>query len=192
MQRNNIKFVKGHIDYCFTYVCMPDNRSLCETQTCLTSTTAIERKGASVRFPPVLSFSCHISSEYEIHRRQGEVLNSSRSPTALILPHIAVFAFSCFPFSGPGYPELYKNISKGVFRLPDWLSPAATSLVRGMLITDPTRRFNLRQVRNISRKIEPPRKGLAVLQSTKGTVEVPSNCQFPPRHCSPRLPTSHS
>ncbi|CAB1099993.1 unnamed protein product [Ectocarpus sp. CCAP 1310/34] len=52
----------------------------------------------------------------------------------------------CFPFSGPRYPELYKNISKGVFRLPDWLSPAAISLVRGMLVTDPSRRLTLRQV----------------------------------------------
>ncbi|CAM9548995.1 unnamed protein product, partial [Scytosiphon promiscuus] len=52
----------------------------------------------------------------------------------------------CFPFSGPRYPELYKNISKGVFRLPDWLSPTAISLLRGMLVTDPTRRLTLRQV----------------------------------------------
>ncbi|CAM9176610.1 unnamed protein product, partial [Hapterophycus canaliculatus] len=52
----------------------------------------------------------------------------------------------CFPFSGPRYPELYKNISKGVFRLPDWLSPTAISLIRGMLATEPTRRFTLRQV----------------------------------------------
>eukprot|EP00903_Cladosiphon_okamuranus_P012027 g11292.t1 len=52
----------------------------------------------------------------------------------------------CFPFSGPRYPELYKNIAKGVFRLPDWLSPTASSLVRGMLVTNPTQRFTLRQV----------------------------------------------
>lgn len=56
----------------------------------------------------------------------------------------------CFPFSGPGYPELYKSILKGAFRLPDWLSPAANSLVRGMLVTDPTCRFTFRQVRQLS------------------------------------------
>ncbi|CAN0411434.1 unnamed protein product, partial [Laminaria digitata] len=54
----------------------------------------------------------------------------------------------CFPFSGPSYPELYKSIAKGVYRLPDWLSPSAASLIKGMLITDPARRFTLRQVGN--------------------------------------------
>jgi serine/threonine protein kinase len=53
----------------------------------------------------------------------------------------------CFPFSGPSYPDLYKNITKGFYRVPEWLGSTATDLIAGMLTVEPLRRVTLAQVR---------------------------------------------
>ncbi|CAM9290824.1 unnamed protein product, partial [Discosporangium mesarthrocarpum] len=61
---------------------------------------------------------------------------------------IVLYAMLCgrFPFSGPSYPELYKNISRGVFRCPESLSTTSMELVKSILVTSPTKRCSLRQV----------------------------------------------
>ena len=52
----------------------------------------------------------------------------------------------CFPFSAPTYPDLYKVIAKGVYRVPEWVGSAASELIAGMLALDPLRRLTLQQV----------------------------------------------
>ena len=53
----------------------------------------------------------------------------------------------CFPFTARSYPELYKKIVRGQFRLPDFLSHSARDLLRSLLVIDPHRRFTLQQAR---------------------------------------------
>jgi len=56
----------------------------------------------------------------------------------------------CFPFAARSYPELYKRIMRGAFRLPDTLSHGAKDLLRNMLCVDPARRYTIQPVRNHS------------------------------------------
>ncbi|KAG5190757.1 kinase-like domain-containing protein [Tribonema minus] len=51
----------------------------------------------------------------------------------------------CFPFSGATYPDLYKHISRGAYRIPEWLGGGASDLISCMLVLDPVRRATLSQ-----------------------------------------------
>lgn len=115
-------------------------------------------------FEPYLPCSCsflkkgrraftHTQRELERWREKSSPSNRYfRSPPRTSSPSSSVHAYPyhidrCFPFTGPSYPELYKNISKGVFRVPESFSTSPLTLVRGMLVTDPTQRLTLRKVR---------------------------------------------
>lgn len=52
----------------------------------------------------------------------------------------------CFPFSAPSYPELYKKIVKGRYRMPDSFPQSLKELLSRMLCTDPRRRYTISQV----------------------------------------------
>jgi serine/threonine protein kinase len=45
----------------------------------------------------------------------------------------------CFPFTARNYPDLYKKIIRGQYRIPDTLSRGARDLIRSMLCTDASR-----------------------------------------------------
>jgi serine/threonine protein kinase len=52
----------------------------------------------------------------------------------------------CFPFTAKNYPDLYKKIIRGHYRMPESLSHSVRDLLRNMLVTDPLRRYTLAQV----------------------------------------------
>ena len=54
----------------------------------------------------------------------------------------------CFPFSAKSYPELYKKIMRGQFRIPDTLSQGVKDLIRNLLVLDPRKRFTVQQAKN--------------------------------------------
>ena len=45
----------------------------------------------------------------------------------------------CFPFTARNYPDLYKKIIRGHYRIPDTLSRGARDLIRSMLCVDASR-----------------------------------------------------
>ena len=53
----------------------------------------------------------------------------------------------CFPFSAKTYPDLYKKIIRGYFRLPETMSHSVRDLLRNLLLPDPNRRFAIGQVK---------------------------------------------
>merc|ERR1711998_382304 len=53
----------------------------------------------------------------------------------------------CFPFSAKTYPDLYKKIIRGYFRLPETLSHSVRDLLRNLLLPDPNRRFTTAQAK---------------------------------------------
>mmetsp|Transcript_23018 Transcript_23018/g.47709 ORF Transcript_23018/g.47709 Transcript_23018/m.47709 type:complete len:553 (+) Transcript_23018:337-1995(+) len=54
----------------------------------------------------------------------------------------------CFPFSAKSYPELYKKIMRGQFRIPDTLSQGVKDLIRNLLVLDPRKRYTVHQARS--------------------------------------------
>jgi len=46
----------------------------------------------------------------------------------------------CFPFSAKTYPELYKKIMRGQFKIPDALSHSLKDLITSLLVLDPKKR----------------------------------------------------
>lgn len=53
-----------------------------------------------------------------------------------------------FPFCAKTYPELYKKIAKGVFQIPEDLSPEARDLIQNILVVDVEKRFTLRKIKD--------------------------------------------
>ncbi|GMH53194.1 hypothetical protein TrST_g1702 [Triparma strigata] len=54
----------------------------------------------------------------------------------------------CFPFSAKSYPDLYKKIMKGSFRVPDSLSHSLKDLIHNLLQMDPRKRYTVGQAKN--------------------------------------------
>ena len=52
-----------------------------------------------------------------------------------------------FPFQGTTRDDLSRNIMRGVFALPQHLSPPPDELLKRMLVTDAARRYNIENVR---------------------------------------------
>lgn len=61
---------------------------------------------------------------------------------------VIMFALICgfLPFEDPDTSKLYKKILSGEFKIPSFVSKAATSLLHKILNTDPEKRFKLSQV----------------------------------------------
>jgi serine/threonine-protein kinase 11 len=52
-----------------------------------------------------------------------------------------------FPFETPNIISLFTNIAKGKFKIPDWVSPELTELLKSILQVDPDNRFSLLQIK---------------------------------------------
>lgn len=65
---------------------------------------------------------------------------------------IILYAMLCgyLPFEDKNNEILYKKITEGKFTIPTHISEPAVDLLRRILNTDPTRRFNISQIRNHS------------------------------------------
>ena len=50
------------------------------------------------------------------------------------------------PFDSESLPELFRNISNGIYALPTFLSPAAASLIQRMLIVNPLGRISIQEI----------------------------------------------
>ena len=63
---------------------------------------------------------------------------------------VILFAMVCghLPFEDQNTAVLYKKILSGEVNYPAFLSPRLLSLLKGMLTTDPNKRFNLEKVKN--------------------------------------------
>lgn len=61
---------------------------------------------------------------------------------------VVLFAMLCgyLPFDDDDLQKLYKKIISGVFTIPDFVSPSAADLLRKILVVDPQKRLNLRQI----------------------------------------------
>lgn len=53
----------------------------------------------------------------------------------------------CFPFTASNYPNLYKRIIRGQFRVPEYLTHTVRDLLRCMVCVDPAKRYTMQQVR---------------------------------------------
>ena len=62
---------------------------------------------------------------------------------------IILYAMLCgyLPFEDSNTAKLYKKILKGVFEIPDNISENAKSLIKGILTTEPTRRFTINKIK---------------------------------------------
>lgn len=62
---------------------------------------------------------------------------------------IILFALVCgyLPFDDPNTTKLYQKIIHGKFHLPDFLSKECKSLIKGILNTDPAKRFKIEDIR---------------------------------------------
>lgn len=58
---------------------------------------------------------------------------------------VCLFAMLCgyLPFEDADTPTLYKKIMDGDYAIPDFVSPDAAVLMRGLLTTDPSKRFDV-------------------------------------------------
>lgn len=54
----------------------------------------------------------------------------------------------CFPFTAKTYPELYKKIVRGQYRMPDHLSRGARDFIRCLLVIDSDKRYTVAQARS--------------------------------------------
>lgn len=63
---------------------------------------------------------------------------------------VVLYAIVCgfLPFEDPNTANLYKKILGGEYTLPKFLSSDAKDLIKGILNTDPTKRFTVEQIRN--------------------------------------------
>lgn len=62
---------------------------------------------------------------------------------------IILYAMLCgyLPFEDKNNDRLYKKITEGKFSIPPYLSDVAVDLLRRILNTDPTKRYNIQQIR---------------------------------------------
>lgn len=80
---------------------------------------------------------------------------------------MVLFALLCgyLPFEDPNTANLYKKILNGDYTIPKFLSAEAKELIKGILNTDPTKRFTIEDIRKhrwfnlVSTK---PRQGIVV------------------------------
>ena len=58
---------------------------------------------------------------------------------------VTLYAMVCgfLPFEDPDTPTLYKKIIKGDFEIPSYISKSSLSMLRGLLCTDPDKRFTI-------------------------------------------------
>ncbi len=63
---------------------------------------------------------------------------------------IILYAMICgyLPFDDNNNDVLYKKITDGKFSIPNWVSDQAKELLRRILNTDPSARYNLQQIKN--------------------------------------------
>jgi serine/threonine protein kinase len=54
----------------------------------------------------------------------------------------------CFPFSAKSYPELYKKIMRGQFKMPDALSHSLKDLISSLLTLEPRKRCTVSAAKN--------------------------------------------
>ena len=54
----------------------------------------------------------------------------------------------CFPFSAKNYPDLYKKIMRGQFRIPENLSEGLKDLIRNLLVVDAKKRYSVAQAKS--------------------------------------------
>ena len=61
-----------------------------------------------------------------------------------------MYALICgyLPFEDPNTANLYKKILSGDFEIPKWVSAPAKDLLKGLLTTDPNKRFTIEKVKN--------------------------------------------
>lgn len=62
---------------------------------------------------------------------------------------VILFALVCgfLPFEDQNHAELYKKILNAEYETPNFVSPEVTSLIAGMLTTDPEKRMSLKDIR---------------------------------------------
>ncbi len=81
---------------------------------------------------------------------------------------VVLFTLLCgyLPFEDPNTAELYKKILGGEFTIPDFVSPRARELLKGILNTDPEKRFTISDIRQSSwysnMQTPRPRQGIIV------------------------------
>lgn len=63
---------------------------------------------------------------------------------------IILFALVCgfLPFEDPDTTELYKKILIGKYKVPQYISEPARDLITKILVSDPTQRFNIQDIRS--------------------------------------------
>ena len=63
---------------------------------------------------------------------------------------IIMFALICgyLPFEDPNTSLLYKKIIAGDFTIPKFVSPEARDLMKGIMNTDPNKRFKINEIRS--------------------------------------------
>lgn len=61
-----------------------------------------------------------------------------------------MFALICgyLPFEDPNTSLLYKKIIAGDFTIPKFVSPEARDLMKGIMNTDPNKRFKINEIRS--------------------------------------------
>jgi 5'-AMP-activated protein kinase catalytic alpha subunit len=85
---------------------------------------------------------------------------------------VILFALLCgyLPFEDPSTANLYKKILSGEFHVPKYISPEAKELLRGILTTDPNKRYTIKDIKNHPwyniTKPEREAEGIIIGQST--------------------------
>lgn len=123
------------IDFGFSTVCQPGKKLkvFCGTPSCKYS------KGFKFIIDGDLYPSFMLDMAPEIVRR----LEYDGKPVDMWSLGILLYALlcGCFPFRAKAYPDLYRRIARGVFTIPEELSPPVKDLLRQLLTVDPTQRI---------------------------------------------------
>jgi 5'-AMP-activated protein kinase catalytic alpha subunit len=63
---------------------------------------------------------------------------------------IILYAMLCgyLPFEDPDNAVLYRKITEGKFNIPNYISDGAKDLLKRILVTDPSKRYNIQQIKS--------------------------------------------
>lgn len=63
---------------------------------------------------------------------------------------VILFALVCgyLPFEDPNTSQLYKKILAANYSIPKFVSPECKDLMKKILVTDPTQRYSIQDIRN--------------------------------------------